>query len=61
MRYPNAAHAFIGELREVIEHGAPVTVREQGTQEILARLVAIENPIERFITVPGAAMTYFMR
>jgi thymidylate synthase len=52
MRYPNAAHAFIGELREVIEHGAPVTVREQETREIQARLVTIENPVERFITIP---------
>lgn len=52
MRYSNAAHAFIGELTEVLQDGQPVRVRGKGTHELLARLVTVEKPVERFITLP---------
>lgn len=53
MPYRNAAHAFIGELEEIQQHGRPVTVRGAGTRELLARTVMIQRPCERFITIPG--------
>jgi thymidylate synthase len=53
MLYRNAARAFIAELAEIRSNGQPVTVRGRPTHERLARAVTLEQPTERFITVPG--------
>lgn len=53
MLYRNAAHAFVSELAEIHSHGSPVSARGMPTRELLTRLVTLENPMERFITVPG--------
>lgn len=53
MKYRNACFAFIGELKAVLDQGRPITVRGKGTRELLARTVALDAPLERFITVPG--------
>lgn len=53
MRYRNAARAFAAELQQIRRNGDPVTVRGKATHELLARSVTLQQPTERFITVPG--------
>lgn len=53
MTYRNAARAFVAELAEIRSTGHAVRVRGMRTHELLARTVTLENPMERFITVPG--------
>ena len=52
MQYRNACLAFAAELDAILKQGRPITVREKGTRELLARTVTLEAPMERFITVP---------
>ncbi|WP_187432475.1 thymidylate synthase [Agromyces mariniharenae] len=53
MKYRNATHAFVSELAQLRERGQVVEVRGATTTELLSRLVVLERPTERFITVPG--------
>ncbi|GAA4369602.1 thymidylate synthase [Agromyces bauzanensis] len=52
-RYRNAGEAFTTLLREIVDHGRVVDVRDRQTREICAQLIELEQPNERLLFVPG--------
>ncbi len=52
-RYRNTGEAFTTLLKEIIEDGHVVTVREHQTREICAQLIELDRPTERLLFVPG--------
>jgi thymidylate synthase len=53
VRYKNVEEAFIGELREVIDNGENIEVRNSKTREIRARLIEIDSIQQRCLVIPG--------
>lgn len=51
-RYRNIETAFIGELREIVEHGEDIEVRGSTTREVRARLIEIDAIRERCLVLP---------
>lgn len=60
MLYRNAAHAFVSELSDIRSSGRKVSSRGTPTHELLSRLVTLEHPLERFITIPGRRNDVFV-
>lgn len=52
-RYRNTGEAFTALLKEIVEDGQEVTVREHQTREICAQLIELDRPAERLLFVPG--------
>lgn len=52
-RYRNTGEAFTALLKEIVEEGHEVTVRELRTREICAQLIELDRPTERLLFVPG--------
>lgn len=52
-RYRNTGEAFTALLKEIVEEGDEVTVRELRTREIRTQLIELDRPTERLLFVPG--------
>jgi thymidylate synthase len=59
MHYRNAAHALVSELRNLTEYGTEINVRGRQTRELTSRVIRLENPTERCVTLPGRRNSIF--
>lgn len=59
MRWRNATHAFVENLRELLVRGSRIRVRGQDTLELQNRVIRLEYPLERCTITPGRRNNIF--
>lgn len=59
MRWRNATHAFVENLRDLVSRGSRIHVRGEDTLELQNRVIELEHPLERCIVAPGRRNNIF--